>query len=185
VAIEVIERKLMAALSGILSPMAVYQMNDDLVSFIAGESQASRAERMTLSKQVEVLTKGSKTCKRFAKVRLGSELSRALLGDHPAHVDDSATTEPEPVVVNHERGPAAASSKKLSKKNKRKKQLEAEMRAAEEAEMRAAEEAEMCAPKEAEMCAPKEAEALALEETEPCPEVSYEEGPVEEGVPWY
>jgi len=112
----------MAALSGILSPVTVYEMNDDLVSFIAGESQASRTERVTLSKQVEVLTKGSETCKRFAKVRLGSQLGRALLEDssvpvgdsatigvNPAPVDNSATTEDELIEPDNERRPTTAS----------------------------------------------------------------------------
>ncbi|KAI1735636.1 dynamin family protein [Xylaria scruposa] len=70
VSIEVIERKLMASLPAILSPTVVFDMSDDLVTAIAGESNESRAKRTKLANQVEVLQQGSETCKRFADVRL-------------------------------------------------------------------------------------------------------------------
>ncbi|KAI0454163.1 dynamin family protein [Xylaria acuta] len=70
ISIEVIERKLMASLPAILSPTAVFDMSDDLVSAIAGESHESQAKRTRLANQVEMLNKGSATCKRFADVRL-------------------------------------------------------------------------------------------------------------------
>jgi hypothetical protein len=79
VAIEVIERKLMAALSDILSPIFVFNMAEDLVSVIAGESQESRVQRTRLANQVEVLIKGSETCKHFAGVRLGGQLKHTFL----------------------------------------------------------------------------------------------------------
>ncbi|KAI0430020.1 P-loop containing nucleoside triphosphate hydrolase protein [Xylaria sp. FL1042] len=66
VAIEVIEQKLMAALPQIFSSVVVLEMPDDLVSAIAGESQETRDERTKLANQVEILSKGSYTCKRFA-----------------------------------------------------------------------------------------------------------------------
>ncbi|KAI3321064.1 dynamin family protein [Xylariaceae sp. AK1471] len=80
VAIEVIERKLMAALSDIFSPIVVFNMPEDLVSVIAGESQESRAERIKLANQVEVLIKGSETCKHFAGARLGGQSNHTHLG---------------------------------------------------------------------------------------------------------
>ncbi|KAI0909539.1 P-loop containing nucleoside triphosphate hydrolase protein [Ustulina deusta] len=70
VAIEVIERKLMVALSEIFSPIVVLEMSDDLVSAIAGESQESRDKRTRLANQVGILNAGSETCKRFAGLRL-------------------------------------------------------------------------------------------------------------------
>ncbi|KAI0530195.1 P-loop containing nucleoside triphosphate hydrolase protein [Xylaria digitata] len=70
VAIEVIERKLMAGLAEIFSPISVLEMSNDLVSAIAGESQESQAKRTRLANQVEILIKGSETCKRFAGPRL-------------------------------------------------------------------------------------------------------------------
>ncbi|KAI0544734.1 P-loop containing nucleoside triphosphate hydrolase protein [Xylaria curta] len=70
VSIEVIERKLMASLPSILSPTVVFDMSDDLVTAIAGESNESRAKRTKLANQVEVLQQGFDTCKRFADVRL-------------------------------------------------------------------------------------------------------------------
>ncbi|KAI8948961.1 dynamin family protein [Xylaria longipes] len=70
VSIEVIERKLMASLPSILSPTVVFDMSDDLVSAIAGESHKSRAKRTELAEKIEKLNKGSETCKRLADVRL-------------------------------------------------------------------------------------------------------------------
>ncbi|KAI0392169.1 dynamin family protein [Xylariaceae sp. FL0594] len=107
VAIEVVERKLMVALSDILSPVAVFEMPEDLVSFIAGESQESRAERLTLSKQLEVLTKGSETCKRFAKVRLGNQFGRALL-------EEGTTAEASTAPTDEKRMSLKKASKKKS-----------------------------------------------------------------------
>ncbi|KAI1490953.1 P-loop containing nucleoside triphosphate hydrolase protein [Biscogniauxia mediterranea] len=73
VAVEIIENKLVSALSDILSPIVVDEMSPSLVSSIAGESQESRKKREDLVKQLEVLKYGSETCKRFVDVRLGGE----------------------------------------------------------------------------------------------------------------
>ncbi|KAI1483206.1 dynamin family protein [Daldinia eschscholtzii] len=70
VATEVIEQKLLAALSNILSPVAVFSMSPELVERIAGESQESRAMREELTKKIDVLQKGSDTCKRFIDSKL-------------------------------------------------------------------------------------------------------------------
>ena len=45
-------------------------MDADLVTRIAGESEENRVLREQLMKQLDVLTKGSDTCKRFVGVRL-------------------------------------------------------------------------------------------------------------------
>lgn len=68
----------MAALSQIFSPIVVLEMPDDLVSAIAGESQKSRAKRAALRNQVEILIKGSETCKRFAGPRLTGQSNISL-----------------------------------------------------------------------------------------------------------
>ncbi|KAI1347300.1 P-loop containing nucleoside triphosphate hydrolase protein [Xylaria sp. FL0043] len=101
VAIEVIERKLMAVLSEIFSPVVVLEMPDDLVSAIAGESQDTRDERTKLANQVKILNKGSETCKRFAGPRLAG-LILPLRGDEgdtednlSATLDDSEVSIPE------------------------------------------------------------------------------------------
>ncbi|KAI0601197.1 P-loop containing nucleoside triphosphate hydrolase protein [Biscogniauxia sp. FL1348] len=78
VAVEVIENKLVSALSDILSPVAVDEMSPSLVSSIAGESQESLKKREELVKQLEVLKYGSETCKRFVNVRLGEYTSYYL-----------------------------------------------------------------------------------------------------------
>ncbi|KAI1495438.1 P-loop containing nucleoside triphosphate hydrolase protein [Biscogniauxia marginata] len=72
VAVEIIEKKLVSALSGILSPVFVDGMPQNQVSSIAGESQKSRSQREELTKQLDVLKYGSETCKRFVDVRLGN-----------------------------------------------------------------------------------------------------------------
>ncbi|KAI0186255.1 putative dynamin family GTPase [Xylaria flabelliformis] len=73
ISIEVIERKLMTALPAILSPTVVFNMSYGAVATIAGESFESRTRRTRLANQIEILTKGSETCKRFADVRLDVE----------------------------------------------------------------------------------------------------------------
>jgi hypothetical protein len=70
IAIEVIEAKLISPLGGIFTPVAVSAMSAELVTSMAGESEENRAQREQLAKQLDVLTKGSDTCKRFIGVRL-------------------------------------------------------------------------------------------------------------------
>ncbi|KAH8749408.1 interferon-induced GTP-binding protein Mx [Hyaloscypha sp. PMI_1271] len=70
IAIEVIESKLISPLHTIFSPITVTSMSADLVTCIAGESEENRAQREQLNKQLEVLTKGIETCRRFAGVRI-------------------------------------------------------------------------------------------------------------------
>ncbi|KAL8410370.1 hypothetical protein RB596_000180 [Gaeumannomyces avenae] len=73
VAVEVIEAKLMSALDRILPPASVYQMLDDQVARIAGESDETRIEREQLSKELAVLRNGSETCKRFAGFKISGD----------------------------------------------------------------------------------------------------------------
>lgn len=70
IAIEVIEAKLLSPLGDLFSPLSVSAMPFDLVTRIAGESEQNRAQREQLNKQLDVLVKGSETCKRFIGVRL-------------------------------------------------------------------------------------------------------------------
>ncbi|TGJ86602.1 hypothetical protein E0Z10_g2155 [Xylaria hypoxylon] len=119
VAIEVIERKLMAALSEIFSPIVVLEMSDDLVSAIAGESQESRAKRVRLANQVEILIKGSETCKRFAGPRL------AVWDDEeymiPLDEEDMGATIEEPAATTeyYKKGKKKANTTKYYKKGKK------------------------------------------------------------------
>lgn len=77
-AVEVIEAKLISPISSIFTPVAVSAMSADLVTSMAGESEENRAQREQLIKQLEVLMKGSDTCKRFIGVRLLSKLDPCL-----------------------------------------------------------------------------------------------------------
>lgn len=70
IAIEVIEAKLISPLHDIFSPITVTSMPAELVTSIAGESEENRAQREQLNKQLEVLMKGTETCKRFIGVRI-------------------------------------------------------------------------------------------------------------------
>jgi hypothetical protein len=65
IAVEVVEAKLISPLGNIFSPIAVSTMPAALVTAIAGESEESRELRTQLVKQLNVLTKGSDTCRRF------------------------------------------------------------------------------------------------------------------------
>ena len=80
IANDVIEAKLVLSLADIFTPVAVFAMSADLVTSIAGESEESRAQREQLTKQLDVLTKGSDTCKRFIGVRLLSKKAATCFG---------------------------------------------------------------------------------------------------------
>lgn len=69
IAIEVVEAKLISPLYDIFSPISVTSMPADLVASIAGESEENRAQREQLTRQLDVLMKGSETCKRFIGIR--------------------------------------------------------------------------------------------------------------------
>ncbi|KAI1364108.1 dynamin family protein [Xylaria arbuscula] len=84
VSVEVIEEKLIAMLGDILSPVKVFGMTPELVATIAGEAREIRAKRKKLTKQLDVLKKGSETCKRFVGVRLGDDDS-----DYFTEVEDT------------------------------------------------------------------------------------------------
>jgi len=74
IAIEVIEAKLISPLGNIFSPVAVSAMSAELVACVAGESEENRGQREQLTKQLDVLVKGSDTCKRFIGIRLLGKL---------------------------------------------------------------------------------------------------------------
>lgn len=73
IATEVIEQKILMPLSDILSPVAVFKMPPDVVEIIAGESQESRTKREELTKKIDVLQRGLKTCERFVDSKLKGE----------------------------------------------------------------------------------------------------------------
>lgn len=78
--VQVIEAKLVSALDLMLAPNAVFQMSDDDVARMAGESEETWAEREQLIKQLNVLRNGLETCKRFVGFRVsGGEDGDSLL----------------------------------------------------------------------------------------------------------
>lgn len=70
IAVEAIETNMIAKLEGILSPVKVANLEADVVTSVAGESDESRARRKQLTHQLDVLVKGLETCKKFMLVRL-------------------------------------------------------------------------------------------------------------------
>ncbi|KAI3321397.1 dynamin family protein [Xylariaceae sp. AK1471] len=90
ISVEVIEEKLLAALGDILSPVKVFGMSPALVATLAGEAREIRAKRKKLTKQLDVLRKGSETCKRFVGVRLGDDDS-----DYFSEVEEEEEEEEE------------------------------------------------------------------------------------------
>jgi len=70
IAVEAIETKMISKLEGILSPIRVAYLTADVVTSVAGESDESRARRKQLTHQLDVLIKGSETCKKFMLARL-------------------------------------------------------------------------------------------------------------------
>ena len=65
VAVEVVEEKLISKLAHIFSPMIVFEMPDQLVTDIAGESEDDRDEREELNTQLNALNSGLAICKQF------------------------------------------------------------------------------------------------------------------------
>ncbi|CAG8197859.1 unnamed protein product [Penicillium salamii] len=76
IATEVVEMKLLCTLPGIFNPVTAFDMSDELVTQIAGESEESRSLREQLNKKLHVLAKGSDTCRRFVGIRgIGKKLA--------------------------------------------------------------------------------------------------------------
>jgi sRNA-binding carbon storage regulator CsrA len=75
VAVEVIEVGLVSVLVDILSPVAVYQMETELVAQIAGESEDNQSHREQLNRQLDVLGKGAEICKQFAFVKISGKIT--------------------------------------------------------------------------------------------------------------
>ncbi|KAL6154942.1 hypothetical protein ACJBU6_06552 [Exserohilum turcicum] len=65
IAVEAVEKDIIAKLSDIVSPIRVASLASDVVTDIAGESKESRAKRSQLETQLGVLVQGLETCKRF------------------------------------------------------------------------------------------------------------------------
>lgn len=81
VAVELVEIELIQALSEIFSPVTVFSMQPELVERIAGESDETRSTRDELSKQLEVLGKGSDFCKRFVGMKLTDVIMEQARGN--------------------------------------------------------------------------------------------------------
>ena len=101
IANEAIEAKLISPLGDTFTPLAVSKMSAEFVTNMAGESEESRAQREQLAKQLDVLTKGSDTCKRFIGVRLLGKMGPnlfCLVECLPIYSEgaDNETTQTEP-----------------------------------------------------------------------------------------
>ncbi|KAF3760087.1 hypothetical protein M406DRAFT_343680 [Cryphonectria parasitica EP155] len=72
VAVEIIEVQLVSILGDILFPSKVYKMDPTLLGAVAGESEEYRTLREQLKQQLEVLSKGAETCKRFVGNKFSS-----------------------------------------------------------------------------------------------------------------
>lgn len=69
IATEVIEVELLNTLPALFTPITAFEMPEDLVTEIAGESEDSKCLREQLNKQMWILMKGSETCCRFVGIR--------------------------------------------------------------------------------------------------------------------
>jgi GTP-binding protein EngB required for normal cell division len=65
IAVEAVEKNIVAKLNEILSPIKITSLADDVVTNIAGESEERQEKRRELTNQLDVLMQGSETCKRF------------------------------------------------------------------------------------------------------------------------
>ncbi|KAK8057207.1 hypothetical protein PG996_011144 [Apiospora saccharicola] len=73
IAVEVIEVKIVSALVDVLSPGGVYKMDHALIEALAGELKEDQDRRAKLTKQLEMLTHGIRTCERFESGTLDSK----------------------------------------------------------------------------------------------------------------
>ncbi|KAF7516649.1 hypothetical protein PCG10_002038 [Penicillium crustosum] len=69
IATEVIEVKLLGAITTLFTPITAFDMPKELIAQIAGESEESQSRREQLNKKLWILGKGSDTCKRFVGIR--------------------------------------------------------------------------------------------------------------------
>ncbi|EEP78193.1 conserved hypothetical protein [Uncinocarpus reesii 1704] len=89
IAIEAVEGKLISLLGSIFTSVAVFEMPDTVVTQIAGESEENKTERDQLNKQLDILTRGSATCKRF----IGDDSFESKSG-HQASIQSDAADSP-------------------------------------------------------------------------------------------
>jgi len=66
----------MRALGKILDPEDIYEMSDDRVARIAGESEESRSERERFTRQLDALKQSHETCKKFAGLKISGGKSQ-------------------------------------------------------------------------------------------------------------
>ncbi|KAJ5335634.1 hypothetical protein N7452_008037, partial [Penicillium brevicompactum] len=64
-----VEMKLLCTLPGIFNLVTAFDMSEEVVTQIVGESEESRSLREQLNKKLRVLAKGSDTCRRFVDIR--------------------------------------------------------------------------------------------------------------------
>jgi len=69
----------MAKLNNILSPIKITYLPADVVTSVAGESEESCVKRKQLTNQLDVLVRGSETCRRFMVGRLQGTYEAVLM----------------------------------------------------------------------------------------------------------
>ena len=74
IAVEAIEAKLISPLHDIFSPIVATSMPPDLITRIARQSEDNCAQRNRLTRQLDVLMRGSETCKRFVSIDTSGEI---------------------------------------------------------------------------------------------------------------
>ncbi|KAJ5971802.1 uncharacterized protein N7479_001720 [Penicillium vulpinum] len=103
IATEVIEVKLLGAITTLFTPITAFHMPEELIRQIAGESEESQSRREQLNKMLWILGKGSDTCKRFVGIRglesknevqAGLRNNRATLPSNSCNSVDRINSEP-------------------------------------------------------------------------------------------
>ena len=91
VATLAIQACLSSHLSELLSPSSIQEMNGELISTIAAESEENQAERDQLTRKLEVLRSGLDICKRYSGY-VGSALLPAAVESEKASAPSSIAT---------------------------------------------------------------------------------------------
>ncbi|KAJ5500691.1 hypothetical protein N7453_009742 [Penicillium expansum] len=95
IATEVIEVKLLRAITTLFTPITAFEMPKELIGQIAGESEESQSRREQLNKKLWILGKGSDTCKRFVGIRgleSKNELEASLQSSRPTLSSSSCSS---------------------------------------------------------------------------------------------
>lgn len=107
VAAQAVETCLLARLNEILSPTSISEMDEGLVTAVAGEPEESQVEREQLSRKLAVLKSGLEICKRYASRPSRKAAHKAASSTEIEEGEQLVTPKPNPEPKIDEPRPSA------------------------------------------------------------------------------